>query len=381
MVLPTYLPESFGGAEQQCRRLSTALARRGVGVAILAPRLKRATPAHETEGAVTVRRFRLRSAPNLGGRHMASYLVWCACILGWLWRHRGEYDLIHIFHGRLHAVPAVVAGAMLGKPTLIKIGSGGPESFDLGVVFRKRLFGRTFARLIARHASAYVANSREIADDLRRWGIPENRIHRIPNGVELPDLDAAPRAGGGNSFVFLGRLDREKAVDLMIRGFARLPERRARLAIVGDGPCRRELEALADELRVAGRVTFAGALSDVASALRAADFFVSTSLSEGMSNALLEAMSFAVVPLVSRVSGATDIVEDGCSGLLFDPGDLEAFVAKLEAALALPPGKRRAMGKVARETVRQKFGIDEVAERHVALYRALTEAARVQPCR
>ena len=88
MILPAYLPESFGGAEQQTRRLAQALARRGAAVTLLAPRLKRSTPARECEGPVVVRRFRLREPPNLGGRHLDSFLWWCLCVSAWLWRNR-----------------------------------------------------------------------------------------------------------------------------------------------------------------------------------------------------------------------------------------------------------------------------------------------------
>src|SRR5215211_5801496 len=120
MILPAYLPETFGGAEQQARRLAQALARRGAGVTLLAPRLESRTPPRENEGPVSVRRFRLLAAPNLGGRHLDAFLCWCLCISSWLWRNRLSYDLIYVVHGRLHAFPAVVAGKWLSKPVVVK---------------------------------------------------------------------------------------------------------------------------------------------------------------------------------------------------------------------------------------------------------------------
>lgn len=376
IVLPTYLPETFGGAEQQTRRFADALARRGHKVILLAPRLLRNTLPRERDGGVSIRRFRLQAAPNLGGRHIGSHAAWWAHILSWLWRHRVEYDLIHVIHGRLHAAPAVVGGSMLGKPTLVKIGRGGREHFDLDVVYRKRLIGGLLARAIIHNTGAFVANSREIVGDLRRWGVSEARIHRIPNGVEVPQLDAVPTSGDVLRFVSLGRLDREKGFDLTIRGFARLPkDTPARLTIIGDGPCRKDLETLTKSLGMTGRITFTGALDDVAPALQAADIYVSTSLSEGMSNALLEAMSFGLLPLVSRVSGATDIVEDGRSGLLFDPGNMDAFSSRLAETLALSLQERGSMQKEARATIHREFDIDLIAEQHAELYRTLVGIA------
>ena len=376
MILPAYLPETFGGAEQQTRRLAQALARRGAAVTLLAPRLEGRTPAREREGPVVVWRFRLREAPNLGGRHLDSFLWWCLCISSWLWRNRRSYDLIYVVHGRLHAFPAAVAGKGLGKPVVVKPGRGGETHFDLSVVQRKRLLGSFFARAIARNTTAWVANSQAIAGDLSRWGVPRERIHPIPNGIDIPE-DGRRQASNG-VVLSMGRLDPEKAVDQTIRAFAALSvDTPARLTILGDGPCREELEALSRRLGQDGRIVFPGAVADVKPYLREADVYLSTSLSEGMSNALLEAMSHGVMPVVSRVSGAEDLVEEGVSGFLFPPGDESALAARLAEALSMTSERRRVTGEAARAAICARFSLEKVVERHLTLYRKLTEAG---PC-
>ena len=176
MVLPAYLPETFGGAEQQTRRLAQALAGRGVAVTLLAPRL-------EAER----RRGRRRGQLWFGASGCGRPRIWAddtsmpscggvLCISSWLRRNRRSYDLIYVVHGRLHAFPAVVAGKWLRKPVVVKPGRGGETHFDLSVVQRKRLLGPFFARRIARNTTAWVANSREIAADLSGWGVPQ-RAH------------------------------------------------------------------------------------------------------------------------------------------------------------------------------------------------------------
>jgi glycosyltransferase involved in cell wall biosynthesis len=376
MVLPAYLPESFGGAAQQTRRLAQALARRGAGVTLLAPRLARGTPPQEREGPIEVRRYLLRAAPNLGGRHVDAFLWWCGCIYAWLWRNRRSYDVIYVVHGRLHAFPAVLAGKWLGKPVLVKPGRGGEVHFDLSVVQRKRLLGPFFARSIARNTTAWVANSQEIEEDLERWGVAGERVHAIPNGVEIPQ-DAEQRSRNGVvHFVSMGRLEAEKAVEQTICAFAGLPaDAPAHLTILGDGLCRSELEALSRRLGQERRIAFTGAVGDVTPYLKEADVYVSTSVSEGMSNALLEAMSSGVMPVVSRVSGADDLVEEGVSGFLFTPGDEVALARRLEKSLAMTAECRRAMGEEARKAVRDRFCIDRVAEHHLSLCRSLIESA------
>jgi glycosyltransferase involved in cell wall biosynthesis len=96
-----------------------------------------------------------------------------------------------------------------------------------------------------------------------------------------------------------------------------------------------------------------------------------------MSNALLEAMSRGVMPVVSRVSGADDLVEEGVSGLLFPPGDETALAARLEESLAMTRERRRATGEAARAAVRARFTLEKVVERHLTLYRNLIEEG---PC-
>jgi glycosyltransferase involved in cell wall biosynthesis len=374
MILPAYLPESFGGAEQQTRRLAQRLARRGVAVTLLAPRLERGTPAREREGPVVVRRFRLRAAPNLGGRHIDSFLWWCVCICAWLWRNRRAYDVIYVVHGRLHAFPAAIAGTWLGKPVVVKPGRGGEAHFDLSVVRRKRLLGSLFARGIARNTTAWVANSEAIAADLAHWGVPRERVHAIPNGIDIPGEVGQQPKNGVVHFLSMGRLDREKAVDQTIRAFAALPaDTPACLTILGDGPCRAELEALSRRLRQEKRIVFTGAVADVTPYLREADVYLSTSVSEGMSNALLEAMSHAVMPVVSRVSGVADVVHEDVSGLIFPPGDETTLARRLQEALTMPAELRRAKGNAARAAIRARFALHEVADRHLGLYRSLTD--------
>jgi glycosyltransferase involved in cell wall biosynthesis len=286
--------------------------------------------------------------------------------------------VIYVVHGRLHAFPAVTAGKWLGKPVLVRPGRGGEAHFDLSVVQRKRLLGPFFARGIARNTTAWVANTREIVADLSRWGVPRERVHAIPNGIDIPEDGRRQRSNGLVRFLSMGRLDFEKRVDQTIRAFASLPvDAPAQLTILGDGLCRPELEALSRRLGQEGRIVFTGAVGDVMPYLNEADVYVSTSVSEGMSNALLEAMSNGVMPVVSQVSGVDELVEEGVTGFLFPPGDETAVANRLEKSLAMTVEERRATGEAARDAIRARFSLEKVAERHLALYRQLTGAG---PC-
>jgi glycosyltransferase involved in cell wall biosynthesis len=133
------------------------------------------------------------------------------------------------------------------------------------------------------------------------------------------------------------------------------------------------LEGLASQLGIRDRVIFPGRTDDVSKYLRSAHFCLLTSAFEGMSNAVLEAMSFGVVPLVSDVSGAKDIVDHGSSGFLFERDNLDDFVAKLELMRRMTATSYKAMSQAARESVRQRFGIDRIADQHLHVYRTLLD--------
>nr|WP_292246280.1 glycosyltransferase [Mesorhizobium sp.] len=378
LVLSTYFPESYGGAEQQTRRFARALVERGVSTTILAPRLSHSTPKRSAIDGVPIERLRLHAAPNLGGRHMLSFLSWCVQLVIWMLRRRDEFDVVHIIHGRLHAVPAALAGALLRKPVLAKMGRGG-RCFDLDVVREKKIVGRWASSMIKRHVTAFIANSRQIAGDLKRHGIEADRIHLIPNGIDLPvKRRREPSTDGTRRFICLGRIEPEKCLELMIDAFAALPAgAKTQLTVLGDGQCRIALEEQTVRLGLSGRVKFVGAVEDVFPFLRKADFYLSTSVSEGMSNALLEAMSCGVVPIITDVSGASDIVEHGRSGFL--ARSHVEYGGLLLRALGLSEAERDAMARRAIRTVAARFSMESVATRQMSLIATLMQKDRHAP--
>ncbi|MGC5844068.1 glycosyltransferase [Mesorhizobium abyssinicae] len=378
LVLSTYFPESYGGAEQQTRRFARALVERGVSTTILAPRLSHSTPKRSAVDGVPIERLRLHAAPNLGGRHMLSFLSWCVQLVIWMLRRRDEFDVVHVIHGRLHAVPAALAGALLRKPVLAKMGRGG-RCFDLDVVREKKIVGRLASSMIKRHVTAFIANSRQIAGDLKRHGIEADRIHLIPNGIDLPlKRRRQPSTDGTRRFICLGRIEPEKCLEFMLDAFAALPAgAKTQLTVLGDGQCRIALEEQTVRLGLSGRVKFVGAVEDVFPFLWKADFYLSTSVSEGMSNALLEAMSCGVVPIITDVSGASDIVEHERSGFL--ARSHVEYGGLLLRALGLSEAERDAMARRAKRTVAARFSMESVATRQMSLIATLMQKDRHAP--
>lgn len=205
----------------------------------------------------------------------------------------------------------------------------------------RRLIDRQW---IARRASRVMCVSDSVADVERACGIPERLIEVVPNGVRL---DAAwPRGAAraelgleGRSFTIgiVGRLRPEKAHDVLLEAVGQLARsgRDVRLCVVGDGPCRADLQLQAARLGIDGRVTWAGERRDAATLAAAFDVGVISSRWEGLPLAALESMA-AAVPLVATAVGGLPTLLDGGAGVLVPPSDPQALAAAIDQLVADP---------------------------------------------
>jgi glycosyltransferase involved in cell wall biosynthesis len=170
----------------------------------------------------------------------------------------------------------------------------------------------------------------------------------------------------------VGRLAEIKRQDLLLRAFAEVrkacPD--ARLLLVGDGPERAGLEALAAALGVADAVRFAGYQQEPEPYLRLMDVFALTSRSEGMPMSLLEAWAARVPVVASRVGGIPELVEDGRTGLLFDFPDTAGLASHLGRLLA-DPGLARELADAGRQAVEARFDQRAAARAYGAHYAEL----------
>ena len=370
LVVPSFYPESYGGAERQASLLAEALARLGVEVTLLAPTLGRETPERTTVAWGAIWRVRLKALPARGGRYLASTVAWTWRVRRLIARHRSEFDLVYVFHGRLHVAGPLLGARAAGLPIFVKLGAGGP-SFDYRALYRKRyLYGALVAAMQTRWTTGFVAVSRQVERDLQGVGVTPARIHRIPNGVHLAPserVEAALGARSGRRFISVGRLVHDKNVEVLLQALAALPQ--AELTLVGDGPHEDALKALARQLGVADRVRFLGALEAVAPELLAHDAFLTASVHEGLSNALLEALAAGVIPIAAAASGVDELIEDGRSGFIAAQPAPAAFIAAMGQVLAMTPVERAAMSRAAHGKAAAGFAIDAVAGRLIALFR------------
>lgn len=227
-------------------------------------------------------------------------------------------------------------------------------------------------RLLVRLAS--LANDRFvcIAHDSARWarrqGIPPRQLRVIHNGIDLTRFAFTGPDPGGPA-VLVARLSPEKDVATLLDAVARVVRQRTdfRLMIAGDGPCRGELERRAAALEVGDHVRFLGTVQAVPALLGTARLFALSSLTEGISLTLLEAMARGLPVVATRVGGNPEVVADGETGRLVPPRDPEALAQALLDLWTRPDLCAR-MGMAGRRRVESEFDVRRMVARYEALY-------------
>ena len=211
-----------------------------------------------------------------------------------------------------------------------------------------------------------------IARDL--WRLPPARLHYVPNGVDLAasaapaPAVALPAAADGPLIGTIAALRPEKALDRLLRAFRIVTERMpARLLLVGDGPERAKLQALAAELGITARVAFAGHLPDPRPLYASFDLFALSSDTEQMPLSVLEAMAAARAVAATAVGDIASMLAPGNRPFLCPP-DPARLAAAIQALLEAPD-LRAAIGAANRARAEQEFDQERMFERFAALYR------------
>jgi glycosyltransferase involved in cell wall biosynthesis len=354
-----------GGAENQALLLAEELRARGIDVFVVTRHFKGLAPRERIRGIPVYRRIRTVARPML---FSLWYAVSCFAFMVF---NRKRYDIIHchILQG-FHSPAAVIAGMLFNKKTVIKITSSGPTS-DF-VSLSKVFLGAWILKLL-RRADCVVATSAASAHEALEQGFSRGQVVCIPNGVDIRRF--APRSGPAQArtrILCVGRLIPGKGHAVLLDAFAQLCREcgSLRLEIVGDGPEKRALERKAGHLGLARAVVFHGEAASVETFFDNTAVAVQPSLSEGMSNVMLEAMAAGLPVVATRTGAAPDVISDGVNGFLVDPGSADQIRDAVKTIIADEALARR-LGAAARRTVEENYSIGIVAEKYMDLYRGL----------
>jgi glycosyltransferase involved in cell wall biosynthesis len=366
---------AIGGTERQVLNLVRGLdtARYRVEVACL-KRWGDLLPEMEATG-VPITEYRTTSLYN----HVA---VWNQ--MKFL-RHlrKGRVDIVHTygFYSNVFALaPARLAGA---AAVLASIRDTGEHQTPM----QKRT-----EKLFCRMADCIVTNAEAVRKRLTDEGYDAEKIVVIHNGIELTRYNRKPaelglhrELGVAPTTPLVGvfaRLNELKGIEYFLRAAAGLIERfpLVRFVIVGDGASRPELEKRVADLGLSKHVVFLGFRLDVPTLLSEISVSVLPTLSEGLSNSLLEAMAASVPVVATRVGGNPEVVEGGVTGLLVPPRDAEALGQAIGQFLDQPSLGTK-FGLAGRERVSKRFAVEQMTQTTQRLYERLAERSGKVPHR
>jgi glycosyltransferase involved in cell wall biosynthesis len=235
----------------------------------------------------------------------------------------------------------------------------------------------TLQRHAYRCAHGVVANSGAAARQLELEGVPAQRVHVIPNGIEMERFADRTATRPLTTILTVANLRKEKAHEVLLQAAAKLAPRHPylRFQIVGDGPRMVELRALCTTLGLDAQVSFLGHREDVPALLARADAFVLPSRSEAFPNGAIEAMAAGLPVVASATGGLLDLIESGQTGVLVPPDDADALASALEA-LVISPARAMALGSSAREVVSRRYSFDRMVRAFEDLYLTQLEMPR-----
>ncbi len=299
--------------------------------------------------------------------------------------HKEEYDLIHV-HQALHPafVSIVIGKQLLRKPVIVKTASSGMTS-DIRQL-RGYPLGNFQLRHLVKKMQILVANSKAGGKEFDDIGFPKSQIEYIPNGVTLTQ-DGKANYSQVKRVIAASRLSKEKGIDVLLKAWVSVVAQKKdlELTILGDGPLAEELKRLSVSLGVTKSVAFMGMTRDVMDYLKQADLFVLPSRAEGLSNALLEAMSCGLPCIATNVGGSIELIAEddqkkimpgkyfvAKNGLLVNVDDVEG-ISEATLYLIRNRTKREELGNQARLFIKENYSIDLIADRYIGLYQRMLE--------
>ena len=320
-------------------------------------------PREETRCGIRVSHPRFPSIPKVG-MSVAPLLMYAALERfvrgGSLGRY--DFDLIDAHYFYPDGVAAALLGRRYGKPVVVTARGSDINLIAQYAIPRRRI---TWA---ARKAAAVIAVSEALKERMVDLGIDPDRIFVLRNGVDLDafQLKETPNlrseAEGTPILLSVGNLVAGKGHDLAIRALTLLDG--AELRIVGEGPLRASLEALAQSLSVEQRVRFLGRVPHerLPEVYGAADALILASAREGWPNVLLEAMACGTPVVATKVGGIPEIVKAEAAGVLVEERSPEAIASAVQGLLATPPTR------AATRAYAEQFGWQETVDAQRRLY-------------
>lgn len=296
--------------------------------------------------------------------------------------HKNSYDIIHVHQVLFPAFISSLCARIFKKPVIVKVGSSGFNS-DINQI-KKFPEGKLQLKYILKNIDRLVCTSRKMEEDFLNEGISKDKIILIRNGVKVRDFNQS--YDFCNNLVCVGRFIKTKNIDTLITAFLKIihitGKNNLKLTLIGDGPEKESIVRLIKNFGLEENIILTGMVDDTAEFLKKSDIFVFPSLIEGLSNSLIEAMSYKLPCIVSNIPGNVEVIGENDSsytigkgyfkvtkyGILFNPSDVEGLVNSVKYILDNPE-KRKEIGENAYEKVIREYNIEIIADKYMELYK------------
>jgi glycosyltransferase involved in cell wall biosynthesis len=290
-----------------------------------------------------------------------------------------NFDIVHI-----HSQEAGLAGRIVARLAGAKHIVYTPQTIDI----RRARWHWVYARIecaLAGLTDVIISVNEADRGRLIGWGIPANKVVTIPNGIDLDKFNPVDPKGLRRSLglddsrpvvMQVGRLSAQKDPLAFVEGAARVVRRRApvQFALAGEGPLREAVAARAQALGLGANLHLLGWRADAWRLMAAADIISLTSRWEGTPYALLEAMASSRPVVATAVNGCLEVVEDGRTGFLTPPGDVDAWAARVIELLDDPQAAAR-LGQRGQARAVANFSLREMAARIESVYTGMARVA------
>ena len=278
-------------------------------------------------------------------------------------------NIIHIHSVNSPALIATIMGKILSIPTIVKVTRNGKNSAIS--IYEKTLIGKFYLSLLKKFADKFICLSSFAKKEMLSKNFHRRKLIIIPNGVEIKKV-STKKTKNQNLYVVVGRLIKRKKVDEIIKSFKKIFKNKyKKLLIIGDGPELDNLKNLDRNLKSKAKIYFLKNKKNsyVQEIIESCNFFIINSNSEGLSNAMLEAMSKKLVIISKKLNSNKDILKNNFNSLEFENSNgLEKILNK-----KYNPNFLKKLRKNSLITVQKKFNIEIISKKYIALYKKILE--------
>lgn len=361
LVFSPLYPPHIGGLERHAQQWNQAMAARGWLVTVWTPHLHADAPMNEDEGNVKVVRY---PAWEIVAGYPVPH-VWRPRF----WRQLHQLRMLcsplqkTIVVSRTRFFVSTLMAALFAKthklPHLhVEHGSDFVHSTNVAIRAVARAYDYTIGRQVLRSATVVVANSNASATFVQRLSgrRTDAVIYRGVADTAIETIPAAARTSSSVVITYVGRLISGKGVHDLLTALALLPDVAWQAWIIGDGPARPALQQQVRRLRLMDRLRFVGEAtwSETLSLIKASDIIVNPSYTEGLPTSLIEAALCRRAIVATAVGGTPEIVQQGVSALLVQPGDPRGLAQALHILLH-DRARAQQLGQAAYHAVASRF--------------------------